>query len=172
MSKLYWSILHEAFDTADSDWYPVDTDILKGKVSDNALKVFNACLDSNFSQLQTNDDGKYMYDDWYDQYIFDSFDELVKTVEYNAVAWGDESIKELDESINLRESLRRLDSQHFDLYSESYELEMLYESARDTLSAQQKTNLDKFVRKAKTAEEVNTYMTGMLAKMKQKRNYR
>ena len=65
----------------------------------------------------------------------------------------------LDESINLRESLKRLDSQHFDLYSESYELEMLYESARDTLSAQQKNDLSKFVRKARTAEEVNTYMT-------------
>ena len=38
MSKLYWNILHEAFDTANSDWYPVDTEILKDKVSDEALK--------------------------------------------------------------------------------------------------------------------------------------
>lgn len=68
---------------------------------------------------------------------------ILKAVEYNAVAWDDESIKEL---------------------SESYELEMLYESARDTLSAQQKNDLSKFVRKVRTAEEVNTYMTGMLAK--------
>ena len=123
MSKLYWNILHEAFDTATSDWYPVDTEILKDKVSDEALKKFNDCLESNFSQLQTNDDGKYMYGDWYDDYIFDSLDELVKSIEYDSQCCDDENVNLLDGPMNLTESLQRLDNQHFDLYSESYELE-------------------------------------------------
>lgn len=64
---------------------------------------------------------------------------------------------------NLRESLKAFDRKEFDENSNTYELEMLYESVKTTLSAQQKNDLARFVRKAKTAEEINTYMTGMLA---------
>lgn len=65
---------------------------------------------------------------------------------------------------NLYEALKAFDKKQFKENASSCELEMLYESARDTLSAQQKNDLAKFVRKARTAEEINTYMTGMLAK--------
>lgn len=76
------------------------------------------------------------------------------------------SLRKLDESFirkTLRESLKDWDKKEFEDNSNSYELEMLYESAKTTLSAQQKNDLARFVRKAKTAEEVNTYMTGMMA---------
>lgn len=65
---------------------------------------------------------------------------------------------------NLYEALKAFDKKQFRENASSCELEMLYESVRDTLSAQQKNDLAKFVRKARTAEEINTYMTGMLAK--------
>lgn len=65
---------------------------------------------------------------------------------------------------SLREGLKDWDRKEFEDNSRSFELEMLYESVKTTLSAQQKNDLARFVRKAKTAEEVNTYMTGMLAK--------
>lgn len=65
---------------------------------------------------------------------------------------------------NLYEALKAFDKKQFKENASSCELEMLYESVRDTLSAQQKNDLAKFVRKARTAEEINTYMTGMLAK--------
>lgn len=64
---------------------------------------------------------------------------------------------------SLREGLKDWDRKEFEENSRSFELEMLYESVKTTLSAQQKNDLARFVRKAKTAEEVNTYMTGMLA---------
>lgn len=64
---------------------------------------------------------------------------------------------------SLREGLKDWDRKEFEENSNSYELEMLYESVKTTLSAQQKNDLARFVRKAKTAEEINTYMTGMLA---------
>ena len=166
MSKLYWNILHEAFDTANSDWYPVDTEILKDKVSDEALKKFNDCLESNFSQLQTNDDGKYMYGDWYDDYIFDSLDELVKSIEYDSQCCDDENVTPLDEPMNLTESLQRLDNQHFDLYSESYELEQLYESTKTNLTSQQRSELRNVASHAKTAEEVFDTLSGMLNRQK------
>lgn len=76
------------------------------------------------------------------------------------------SLRKLDESFTrktLRESLKDWDRKEFEENSNSYELEMLYESVKTILSAQQKNDLARFVRKAKTAEEVNTYMTGMLA---------
>ena len=76
------------------------------------------------------------------------------------------SLRKLDESFTgktLRENLKYWDKKEFEDNSNSYELEMLYESAKTTLSAQQKNDLARFVRKAKTAEEVNTYMTGMIA---------
>lgn len=85
MSKLYWSILHEAFDSADNEWNVVNIeDVLKDKISEKAYKVFDDCLNSNFSQLYTNDEGKYMYGDWYDDYVFDSLADLIKDLEYNA----------------------------------------------------------------------------------------
>jgi predicted secreted protein len=65
---------------------------------------------------------------------------------------------------NLRECFKDWDRKEFRDNSRSFELEMLYESVKTTLSAQQKNDLARFVRKAKTAEEVNTYMTGMIAK--------
>lgn len=65
---------------------------------------------------------------------------------------------------SLRESLRDWDKKEFNDNSNTYELEMLYESAKTTLSAQQKNDLARFVRRAETAEEINTYMTGMLVK--------
>ena len=65
---------------------------------------------------------------------------------------------------SLVESLKRFDRKEFDENCNTYELEMLFESVKTTLSAQQKNDLARFVRKAKTAEEVNTYMTGMIAK--------
>jgi len=64
---------------------------------------------------------------------------------------------------SLVESLKRFDRKEFDENCNTYELEMLFESVKTTLSAQQKNDLARFVRKAKTAEEVNTYMTGMVA---------
>ena len=69
----------------------------------------------------------------------------------------------LKESYPIRESLKAWDKKEFDDNSNTYELEMLYESVKTTLSAQQKNDLARFVRKAKTAEEINTYMTGILA---------
>jgi len=77
------------------------------------------------------------------------------------------SLRKLDESFTrktLRESLKDWDRKEFRDNSRSFELEMLYESVKTTLSAQQKNDLARFIRKAKTAEEVNTYMTGMIAK--------
>lgn len=65
---------------------------------------------------------------------------------------------------SLRESLRDWDKKEFKDNSNTYELEMLYESVKNTLSAQQKNDLSRFVRKADTAEEINTYMAGMVAK--------
>lgn len=65
---------------------------------------------------------------------------------------------------SLRESLRDWDKKEFNDNSNTYELEMLYESAKTTLSAQQKNDLARFIRKAETAEEINTYMVGMVAK--------
>lgn len=70
----------------------------------------------------------------------------------------------LKESYIITESLKKWDKKEFEDNSNSYELEMLYESVKDTLSAQQKNDLVKFVRKARTADEINTYMTGMLVK--------
>lgn len=84
------------------------------------------------------------------------------------------SLRKLDESFTrktLRESLKDWDRKEFEENSNSYELEMLYESVKTTLSAQQKNDLARFVRKAKTAEEVNTYMTGMLAQNQMSESY-
>ena len=79
----------------------------------------------------------------------------------------EDGIVEIEDSsgrkLSLTESLRLLDKREFEENSNTYELEMLYESVKTTLSAQQKNDLARFIRKAKTAEEVNTYMTGMLA---------
>ena len=77
----------------------------------------------------------------------------------------------LKESYIITESLKKWDKKEFEDNSNSYELEMLYESVKDTLSAQQKNDLARFVRKAKTAEEVNTYMTGMLAQSQMSESY-
>ena len=64
---------------------------------------------------------------------------------------------------SLTEDLKKWDKKEFRDNSNCYELEMLYESNKTMLSSQQKNELSRFVRKAKTAEEINTYMTGMLA---------
>lgn len=72
---------------------------------------------------------------------------------------------------SLREGLKDWDRKEFEENSRSFELEMLYESAKTTLSAQQKNDLARFVRKAKTAEEINTYMTGMLAQGQMSESY-
>lgn len=64
---------------------------------------------------------------------------------------------------SLTEDLKKWDKKEFRDNSNCYELEMLYESNKTILSSQQKNELSRFVRKAKTAEEINTYMTGMLA---------
>lgn len=69
----------------------------------------------------------------------------------------------LKESYPIQESFKMWDKKEFNDNSNTYELEMLYESVKTTLSAQQKNDLARFVRKAKTAEEINTYMTGILA---------
>lgn len=85
-----------------------------------------------------------------------------------------QSLRKLDESFTrktLRESLKDWDKKEFEDNSNSYELEMLYESAKTTLSAQQKNDLARFVRKAKTAEEINTYMTGILAQGQMSESY-
>lgn len=74
---------------------------------------------------------------------------------------------ELNEALKLHrsltESFKSWDKKEFDENSNTYELEMLYESNKNFLSSKQKKDLSDFVRKAKTAEEINTYMTGMLA---------
>lgn len=79
----------------------------------------------------------------------------------------EDGIVEIEDSngrrFSLSESLNLFDKREFEENSRSFELEMLYESVKTTLSAQQKNDLARFVRKAKTAEEINTYMTGMLA---------
>lgn len=79
----------------------------------------------------------------------------------------EDGIVEIEDSngrrFSLSESLHLFDKREFEENSRSFELEMLYESVKTTLSAQQKNDLARFVRKAKTAEEINTYMTGMLA---------
>ena len=67
------------------------------------------------------------------------------------------------ENVSLTEQLKLWDSKEFRDNSNCYELEMLYESNKTMLSSQQKNELSRFVRKARTAEEINTYMKGMFA---------
>lgn len=61
----------------------------------------------------------------------------------------------------LTECLKKWDRKEFRDNSNCYELQMLYESNKTSLSSQQKNELSRFIRQAKTAEEVNTYMTTM-----------
>lgn len=97
------------------------------------------------------------------KFVAMSEDEVKKWAEKHP----EDGIVEIEDSngrkFMLSEALHLLDKREFEENSNTYELEMLYESVKTTLSAQQKNDLARFVRKAKTAEEVNTYMAGMIA---------
>lgn len=118
-------------------------------------------------------DGKEMKEDLTQYYGLNSNGDTVyvamsaEEVRNYAKKHPEEDIVKIEDSNynyhSLVESLKRFDRKEFDENCNTYELEMLFESAKTTLSAQQKNDLARFVRKAKTAEEVNTYMTGMLA---------
>lgn len=117
-------------------------------------------------------DGKEMKEDLTQYYGLNSNGDTVyvamsvEEVRNYAKKHPEEDIVKIEDSNynyhSLVESLKRFDRKEFDENSNTYELEMLFESVKTTLSAQQKNDLARFVRKAKTAEEINTYMTGMI----------
>lgn len=73
-----------------------------------------------------------------------------------------ESIKEV-KTKSLRESLKDLDRKVFEKESRDLGAEMLYESMLDKLSSDDVKKLGKFLGKAEDADEVVTYMKGLLS---------
>lgn len=65
---------------------------------------------------------------------------------------------------SLKEGLQFFDRKEFDENCRCFELEMLYESMKNQLTNQDKKRLSDFIRTAKDADEVNTYMAGLLNK--------
>lgn len=85
-------------------------------------------------------------------------------------AWDiKEDTQALNESLEetkkktLVESLRDLDRKAFDIECRDTGLEMLYESMRDKLSSDDIKKLGSFLTRAETADEVATYMRGLLS---------
>ena len=67
----------------------------------------------------------------------------------------------------LDEAFRYFESKHFDEQCEDIQLECLYESMRDKLSSDDIKKLGSFMNHAQDADEVLTYMKGLLSKDKQ-----
>ena len=87
---------------------------------------------------------------------------------YDSEAYFDETvhgelIAYLQNDMSIEESLKRLDSSGFDMYSEDYNLQLVYEDMNKSLTSKQKSDLKKFIDKSNDPEEVDIYMKGLLS---------
>lgn len=83
----------EALD--DTDWEIVGDSFLKSHLSQKAYIVLQSILESNFSYVRTDGNGRYAYGDWYEDYVFDTLEDFVNACEYNAEQWSDEELAEI-----------------------------------------------------------------------------
>ena len=67
------------------------------------------------------------------------------------------------ENSSLSESLARIDSYNFRKLSESYDLSQTYSLYENQLSAEDKSNLQKFISKTNDSKEIDTYIKGLIS---------
>lgn len=77
--------LDESFKLNESDdiWEEVDWDFLEAVLSPEAFNILDEVTSSNMSQVYTNNEGQYKYNDDYDEYVFDSLDDLEQSLQYD-----------------------------------------------------------------------------------------
>ena len=97
--------LDESFKLNESDdiWEEVDWGFLEAVLSPEAFNLLDEVTSSNMSQVYTNNEGQYKYNDDYDEYVFDSLEDLENSLQYDIDQRG-----ELDFNESLNESMLTL----------------------------------------------------------------